>query len=138
MLRESTGKIPIRRHEHGRTWQRARQHQRLVAGPGQIAAHPFWIADHDDAVFRPRSTVPSAEDRGTLPDVQQFANDRSDQRSLPATSNREVADADDRPAQPASQLGPTAVALTSSSSNRGVKMADHCSRLAIGGVAVPA
>ncbi len=125
LLGKRSGEISIFAYEHARAWQLSREHQRLVAGAWQIGANAVRIADDDDAVVRILPRVAAAQDRRTLPHLEQQARDAGGDRRLAPATDGEVPDTDDRMPQPLSQIGPRAVPLAPPSRERCVEGTDH-------------
>ncbi len=98
-LGEGAGPEAIRTDEHAGAGDAARQHQRLVAGPGQIGQRPHAVADDGDAVGRIGPAVAAREDRRPLAGLDQQARQASHDRRLAAAAAGDVADRNHRPGQ---------------------------------------
>ena len=100
------------------------QHERLVAGTRQVGANPVRPAHHDHALVWAGAGVAAGQDRRALAERHEQPRERRDERGLAAAANRKIADADHRPAQPAPQVGPARVALTTPARRCRVEIAE--------------
>ena len=89
-------RAPDRDHDAG---QRARQHDRLVAGRRRVRHAVVTPSDTTRASPAERPAVPAAQDRDRQPVVAQQLRDARDHRRLAAAADAQVADADHRAAQ---------------------------------------
>jgi hypothetical protein len=81
--------------EHGRTWDHAGQHQRLVAAAIEIRGQAPAVAHHDHAVLAPAALVAAAEDRRSLARGDQPGAEPGDERRLPPAAQGKIPHTDD-------------------------------------------
>ena len=86
--------------EHRHAWQRAREHQRLVAGGSDIRQDARAVGHDGDARRAARARVPARQNGRALAALEQQPREVRDDRRLAAAADAEVADAD-RPGGPA-------------------------------------
>jgi hypothetical protein len=98
-LGEGAGPEAIRADEDAGPGDAPGQHQRLVAGPGQVGQGADAVADDRDAVGRIGAAVAAGEDRRPLAGLDQQPGQARHDRRLAAAAAGDVADRDHRPGQ---------------------------------------
>ena len=106
-LGQAPGQIARRRDQHGGARERLREHERLVAGVGQVRSDCRAVAHHDHAVGGLLSRVPAAQNGRPLPHLEQQARQRRHDRRLAAAAGGQVAHAD-RPGRAGGAARPAA------------------------------
>jgi hypothetical protein len=97
--------MAIFRHHHDEAGERAREHQRFIAGAVDVGKHPRSIRHHDRADISHSTSVAAAQDGGMLAVREQILGNEGDERRLSGSANTQVSNADDGLPQPASCFG---------------------------------
>ena len=126
---EDAGAIAVGTGQHDDAGQLPRQHHRLVARHIEAGADLPRVADDDDVLRLARAAVAAAENGRLLAHLEQHPGDGGRERRLAAAADGEIADADDRVAQPLPEVGPRGVALAPPPRDRRVKAAQHGRRI---------
>src|SRR5262249_27176037 len=101
VFRKAPRLITVRADKHERTRQLAREHQRLVSGEIDADANAGLVGNDGDAVHDGAARIATREDRGPLALVEQQLREVGNEGSLAAAADAKIADADNRPRQPA-------------------------------------
>ena len=102
ILGHATGPLAVAPDQHRHAGQRARQHQRFVAGVVEIREDTRAIGDDRDLVARHAPGVAATEDGGAFAAIEKQARDVGHERRLSAAPDAQVANAHHRSRQPAS------------------------------------